>query len=130
MNGPTRRFLSEACPYVPGELQPCLWNQYTRITLVSETRLERITLDMDLAFLWNGMRIALPGVVVAEVKYTGSGPASPFVATIRQHQIRATSFSKYCIGVSLLYPTVKSNRFKAKRLLIERMMRGDLNGIH
>lgn len=36
-------------------------------------------------------------------------------------------FSKYCIGVSLLYPAVKHNRFKPKLQLINKLMKETSN---
>jgi hypothetical protein len=30
---------------------------------------------------------------------------------MRQHLIRPSGFSKYCVGASLLYPALKHNRF-------------------
>ena len=40
------------------------------------------------------------------------------------HHVRDTSFSKYCMGVSLLYPDVKHNKFKAKQRLVARLAQG------
>lgn len=117
-------FLADACPYPADALRASLWNQYTRITLVSKYRPERVTLDLDLAFLHEEAHATLPGIVVAEVKYTGDRHASEFVRLMRRYHVRGTSFSKYCMGVSLLYPDVKHNRFKAKQRLVERLTVG------
>ena len=102
-------------------LTAALWNHYTRITLVSKQRAERVTLDLDLAFTRETDRAAMPGIVVAEVKYQGVRHASEFARLMREHHVRETSFSKYCMGVSLLYPDVKHNRFKAKQRLVSRL---------
>ena len=114
-------FLADACPYPADELTAALWNHYTRITLVSKLRAERVTLDLDLAFTREANRAAMPGIVVAEVKYQGVRHASEFARLMREHHVRETSFSKYCMGVSLLYPDVKHNRFKAKQRLVSRL---------
>ncbi len=114
-------WLAAACPYPADALQATLWNQYTRITLVSKARPERVTLDLELSFSRAEARAALPGIVVAEVKYAGDRHTSEFARLMRQHHVRGTSFSKYCMGVSLLYPGVKHNRFKAKQRLVERL---------
>jgi hypothetical protein len=58
---------------------------------------------------------------VAEVKYTGTRHASEFARVMRLYRVRDTSFSKYCMGVSLLYPDVKHNKFKAKQRLVARL---------
>ncbi len=120
-------FLATACPYPAGELIPCLWNEYTRITLVSKQRAERVTLDLDLAFLHEAERVRLPGLVVAEIKCEGRLQESEFAHLMRVHQIRATGFSKYCLGVSMLYPGVKHNNFKAKQRQVARLMGGRID---
>jgi hypothetical protein len=114
-------FLADACPYPADQLTAALWNHYTRITLVSKQRAERVTLDLDLAFTREADRAAVPGIVVAEVKYQGARHASEFARLMRVHHVRETSFSKYCMGVTLLYPDVKHNRFKAKQRLVARL---------
>ena len=60
-----------------------LWNHYRRITLVSKQRAERVTLDLDLAFTRETDRAAMPGIVVAEVKYQGARHASEFARLMR-----------------------------------------------
>ena len=117
-------FLAETCPYSADELAACLWNHYTRITLVSKHRPERVTLDMNLAFVREAECAGLPGIVIAEVKYAGARQASEFARRMRERRVRDTSFSKYCMGVSLLYPEVKHNRFKAKQRLVMRITQG------
>lgn len=114
-------FLADACPYPAAALAASLWNHTTRITLVSKQRPERVTLDLDLAFARDGQQAGLPGIVVAEVKYTGTRHASEFARVMRLYRVRDTSFSKYCMGVSLLYPDVKHNKFKAKQRLVARL---------
>jgi hypothetical protein len=111
-------FLADKCPYAALELVPALWNTYTRVTLASSTHCERVTLDLDLAFAWGGRKLGLPALVVAEVKRSGPHHASDFIALMRALGVRKSSFSKYCVGVSLLYPGVKHNRFhRARRTL-------------
>jgi hypothetical protein len=117
-------FVDDICPYPAEALHARLWNHYTRITLVNKCRLERVTLDLGLAFTWGETRVALPGIVVAEVKYQGHRQASEFVRLMRAHHVRDTSFSKYCMGVSWLYPDVKHNQFKAKQRLVARLAQG------
>lgn len=126
--GEAADFVEQMCPYPAGALWPKLWNYTTRITLVSKARAERVTLDIDLAFATGAERAVLPGVVVAEVKYAGRHE-SEFIQTMRRLHVRETGFSKYCIGVSLLYPEVKHNNFKAKQRLVARLAQGANDGI-
>jgi hypothetical protein len=127
MNRCSLEFLRDKCPYNAIELMPTLWNTYTRITLASKSHCERVTLDMGLAFAWQGQKVELPAVVVAEVKCDGSSHTSDFVTLMRQMGIRKTGFSKYCVGVSLLYPEIKHNRFRAAHRLIARLSNGGFN---
>lgn len=121
MNLHAREFLRDICPYNALELVPTLWNTYTRVTLVSKSHCERVTLDLDVAFAWQGQKLALPMIAVAEVKRDGSSHESDFIALMRQLGIRKSGFSKYCVGISLLYPGVKHNRFRSLHRLIARL---------
>lgn len=68
--------------------------------------------------------------MVAEVKYQGMRPTSDFAQLMRTYHVRDTSFSKYCMGVSLLHPEVKHNKFKAKHRLVARLTQGADDGLH
>lgn len=126
MNRSSVDFLRDKCPYNGLELIPRLWNTYTRVTLVSKTQCERVTIDLKLAFAWQGRKLALPEIVIAEVKRDGSSAESDFIALMRRLGVRKTGFSKYCVGVSLLYPDVKQNRFRGQHRLIARIREGGL----
>jgi hypothetical protein len=106
------------------DLMPRLWNGFSRITLVSTLRQERLTLDVSLRFLGEQRTVALPGVVIAEVKQARHAHTSDFMRLMRAHHLRSVGFSKYCIGVSLLYPDVKHNNFKAQHRSLARLMKG------
>lgn len=115
-------FVAATVPAGALGLAPVLWNEFARITLVSDARAERLTIDLDLRF-WQGERRAeLPGIAVAEVKQAGADRSSAFVQQMHAAAIRPTGFSKYCIGVSLLYPHVKHNTFKPKLRLVHKLM--------
>jgi hypothetical protein len=117
-------WLAQIFPYDTGALEPKLWNTFTRVTLVSRERCERVTLDVDLAFHTETQRRSLPGVAVAEVKTDSAGQPSPFMAQMHAQHIRPMGFSKYCIGVSLLYQQVKKNSLKPTLLQVEKLVEG------
>jgi hypothetical protein len=56
--------------------------------------------------------------VIAEIKQARLGPRSPFTHQLKQIGVRPGGFSKYCIGSTLLNPTLKQNRFKPNLLQI------------
>lgn len=121
VNRETASFLVQHYPYEPAELLPALWNSFIRITLVSNHRPERLTLDFDLSFQMGAQRIAWPGIAIAEVKREGFSAPSDFVQQIRLLGVPRTSFSKYCMGASALYPQLKQNNFKPKHLLVQKL---------
>ena len=108
-----KEFISSNSPYDPDLFAPKIFNTYKRVTLVAPDFSQRITLDFDLTYERDGTCIQLPNVVIAEVK---TDELSHLTCTQLLHQmhIHPTSFSKYCIGISLMYPEVKKNRFKQK----------------
>lgn len=117
-------WLQDVSPLNGGELEPRLWNTFTRITLVSKTCCERVTLDFDLSLSNEAKLIRLDGIAVAEVKTDRARGDSRFMAQMRSQRIRPQGFSKYAIGVALLYEGVKKNVLKSKVLWIEKTMKG------
>jgi hypothetical protein len=116
-------FLHAHYPYRANELEAKLANAFQRITLVSKHSVERLTVDVDLRFLWNGTRVSLAGIAIAELKQDGFSSGSEFVQQMRALGVRATGFSKYCIGVSMLYPEVRHNRFIPQLRQIAKLLR-------
>ena len=106
------------------DLEPKIWNRFTRITLVNESLPERLTIDCDLNFTAGSNRIALPQLVIAELKQERQNRYSPFMVELKKRHIRPEGFSKYCMGVALLYPEMKSNTFKEKILKIKKLQNG------
>lgn len=106
-------------------LEPQVSNEFYRITLVNKELKERVTLDLGLRFQGGGRTVALPGIAVVEVKQEGVTRDSAFVRQMRTAGIRPNGFSKYCIGVSMLYQDVKHNRFKPKLRMVGKLMGGD-----
>jgi hypothetical protein len=115
-------FLHAHYPYQVESLEPKLLNTFERMTLVSKCSIERITIDLGLRFSWNGADVSLAGIAIAEVKQDGFSMDSAFVQQMRALGVRPTGFSKYCIGVSMLYPEVKHNRFKPQLNQIDRLL--------
>ena len=121
----TSDFVETHSPLDPHILEPKLWNDFSRITLVSKHRPERLTLDINLQFCNDGRTVTLPGIAIAEVKQDDIDHNSDFIRQMRVMNIRPTGFSKYCIGVSLLYQHIKHNNFKPKLRLVNKLMRGN-----
>jgi hypothetical protein len=106
-------FLQCQTPFKVTDLQPVLWVDYTRLTLVSTTTAERLTLDLNLTFRNDKMSKNYAPVVIAEVKQE-SLKHSFFLDLMKKYKLREGSISKYCLGIISLYHHVKYNRFKLK----------------
>lgn len=127
LDEPMQQYLLGSLPVPAQDLQPWLWNTFRRMTLVSKTSLERVTIDLNLSFFHERQALSLDRVVVAEVKQDRFSMQSPFIAEMRRQGIRRMGFSKYCFGVAQLYQGIKKNAQKEKVLMIQKIQHGDLD---
>lgn len=104
------------------QLEPKLWNDYVRLTLVSKQRPERVTIDLNLQYRWNESCIVLPGLVIIEVKQKSQSHAAEITHQLRRLRIRPHSYSKYAAGVYSLYDGVKVNNFKPQIHTVHKIM--------
>lgn len=95
-------------------------NCFQRITLVSMTPPERLTLDVQLTFNDQAQTFSFPELVIAEVKQ-GSKAASAFITLMKSLHIPPFSISKYCLGVAHLHPELKRNLFKRQHLTLKKL---------
>lgn len=98
----------------PDKLAPVLEVHFVRIMLAHLERGERVTIDlgMDFRLLDSGAACRLAHTCVVEVKRLRTGGVTPMQAALRRHHIYKSPMSKYCVGMALLDPTLKRNRFK------------------
>ncbi|MBN1316496.1 MAG: polyphosphate polymerase domain-containing protein [Anaerolineales bacterium] len=123
-SGSAADFIRKHSPYEPDEVDPAIWNQFYRMTLVSKKRLERLTIDLNVHFFHQNQVQTWPGVVIAEVKQPKFSVNSDFVRMMRSESVQPRSFSKYCMGVSQLCENVPTNNFKPNLLLMQRLTQG------
>lgn len=105
-------------------LLPALWNQFQRMTLVSRTYPERVTIDLNLGFKMpddKGNYAEYPNLVIAEVKQDNRSRNTAFMKTLKSLGIRESGMSKYCVGTSMFNPNVKYNNFKERILQIQKL---------
>ena len=119
-----------ACEYLAGhswftarQLSPSLETLFRRITLVNPAMTERITIDSCVNFnnIRTGRKASLPGGVVIELKQDGRA-ASQMKRILLDRRVKPLRVSKYCIGIALTDPAVKSGRFKLKIRMIEKQI--------
>lgn len=108
-------FVEMKTPYLAPTLKPQLQSSFKRITLVDKNLLERVTLDIDLNYknISNNLTKNMEGLVIIEMKQDGMN-RSYFRQYLNDLRIKPGSISKYCLGMVLVNPGIKSNRFKKK----------------
>lgn len=84
---------------------------YHRLTFINNNNEQRVTIDFNLKFMAEEKELKLPNIAIVEIKYGGSikNSLTPFSSFIKRYE---SNFSKYCIGISLLYPKIKHNNFQ------------------
>ncbi len=126
-NAAAREFLCAKSDFTADELQPTLETGFRRITLVNRDMTERLTIDTELSFknLRSGVESGLKDAVVIELKQDGRS-ASEMKGILLDRRVKPVRISKYCIGVTLTFPGIKSNRFKVKIRTIEKTIKDKL----
>jgi hypothetical protein len=113
-------FLKKALPFDPKILEPKIKINYSRITLVNKTLVERLTLDLNLEFENDGKTQLYNQLVIAEVKQEEKAE-SAFVSLMKKNKIKQNSISKYCLGIASMYEEVKKNNYKEKLLKLKKL---------
>jgi len=97
--------------YTTDELEQVFELHYSRITLLHKSKLEKVTIDTELAYTNGSHRISFEKIIFAEVKTNDAHDIS-FCRIMKYMGIRGGSLSKYCLGVMSFYPKIKQNNFK------------------
>jgi len=121
-------FLSENLN-INEDLIPTLKVKYNRITLLSKNRKEKITIDFNLMFSKGKIKSSADNLSIVEIKQDRVNRHSTIFNFFKSRGIQPLSISKYCIGVSYIYPDIKQNRFKSKLLSINKIQKQAENGI-
>ncbi len=121
MNAKSQAFFQKHLSLNPAELRPVLWVDYSRLTLVNLRSRERVTIDLELTFAKGKRRIKHSHLVIVEIKQQKEDVSSSFVSAIRQEKRKMGGMSKYCFGVASMHSDIKSNRFKQRMRLFEKL---------
>ena len=105
------------------QLKPTMWNSFQRITLVSKSSKERLTLDFNIKFHMGEVQRDFDQLVIAELKQEALDRNSPFYQLMKKERIRPYRLSKYCIGSVEIYgeEVLKFNRFKKNLLFLDKI---------
>lgn len=102
-------------------LEESLQINYQRITLVSKTGVERVTIDGNLFFQNKNNSISFNDRIILEIK-TEKGAHSPTERVLKTMGVREGSLSKYCLGILSLNKNVKFNLFKPTLHFIKKQL--------
>ena len=118
-----REFLVNHSVFDVNLLVPALENSFWRITLVNNTKTERITIDTNISFFNSKTqrKERLDHLMVLELKQD-DWTYSHFRDIVAKLNIRRNSFSKYCVGIALTDSGVKNNRFKRKLIKLNKLL--------
>ena len=102
-------------------LEPALYNNFNRITLVNKNYPERVTIDTNLSFKSADKEKIFDNLVVIEIKQEGKRLNTVMNKALKLMSILPTNFSKYCLGITNTFDNIKSNRFKEINLKINKL---------
>ena len=102
-------------------LEPALYNNFNRITLVNKNYPERVTIDTNLSFKSADQEKIFDNLVVIEIKQEGKRLNTVMNKALKLMSILPTNFSKYCLGITNTFDNIKSNRFKEINLKINKL---------
>jgi len=118
----TASFICSLVAIDPGELHEKIDINYDRITLVSKTNAERVTIDLNLTFIADGKENMVDDLVIAELKRDAK-MESPFMKLMRDNNVKIGSMSKYCMGMAVLELDPKKNNFKEGLMKIFKLVK-------
>jgi len=95
-------------------------------TLASVERQERFTIDLSLDYFNFQDYNNVPNLVIAEIKQDRISLNSPVFKVFKELRIKPMGMSKYCIGIVKSFPNLKSNRFKPKVLMLNKIANGNI----
>ncbi len=107
-----RQLIVENTPYNPSALGRKITTIFNRFTLVDDHMTSRITTDFNLKYEGTDQSIMLDNLVIIEVKQEKQSGSSGIYNLLKEKSIRPCSFSKYCMGLTMMNNLPKSNIFK------------------
>lgn len=119
-------FINKYTPFREHKLEPKIYTNFSRMTLVSKELTERVTIDFDLNFKFNGDVKKLDNTAIIELKRDGNSRSSNLVDALIHFRIFSQGFSKYCIGRALVENDLKRNNFKERIIKINKINNGNI----
>lgn len=120
-----KSFVKENSNFDPDILKPSLRVFYKRITLVHKENKMRFTIDQAMHFSFKDQAMPLPNLAVAEVKRPSSKEDRFAALLFKKHKVYPLRLSKYCMGITSIYPAIKSNNYKQKMRMVNKIQEYD-----
>ena len=118
-----QEFLQKHSPFSWNELEPTSQVNYTRVTLVSLTHGERITVDWNLQVSNEdtGKNVDFSHICIVELKREKGKSNTEMAKALKKYRVFKKSMSKYAIGTAASSDDVRLNRFKRKLRYIDKL---------
>jgi hypothetical protein len=126
----SKEFIQKYTPFVDEKLEPKIYTNFSRMTLVNKDLTERVTIDLGLNFRYNGFSKELDRTVVIELKRDGNAGASHLINVLNYFRVFPQGFSKYCLGRAYVEDNLKRNNFKENILQINKINDGYISYHH
>ena len=105
----------------PKVLKPSVYIEYDRIAFIPTHRNERFSIDFNISGQIDGKTTNFGEAVILEVMQDRRH-TTPIITRLRELRLREASMSKYCLTMSLLDKSLKSNLFKQDLRRLEKIM--------
>lgn len=116
-------FLRHHAALAVDALRPTLRVDFSRLSLVSLSNAERVTIDVGLSAREpGGAELSFGEVAVIEVKQAPFCVRTPVMRQIHHAGLHERSMSKYTFATALLHPELRQNRLLGDVRAIERMI--------
>ncbi len=113
-----KAFVESKSPYLLNNLSKTIITDFYRVTLVSKSLTERVTIDLGLdVFATTNNKTNLDFLSIVEIKQDKSRRGSQIAENLKRMGVRPSGFSKYSVGQAILNQNIKKNNFK--RVLIK-----------
>lgn len=104
-----------------GKAKESLRVEFDRITLVHNSKPERITIDTGIILASGSEEKELLNLCILEVKQPRDA-SSPFSRIMFRGKIFPMRISKYCLGMMLHHDNLKKNNFKPRMMRLQKIM--------
>lgn len=108
--GPADRAFVSDRTGIAGRVEPQVWTNFRRVTLLGMETIDRVTIDLDLQVTAGHYSRSLAGIAIVEVKQWPLNRSTPVMTALRAAGFRPRSISKYCAAIALTHPDVRHNR--------------------